>query len=259
MSPPLGLRLTDVGVSYGRRAVVEGITTSIFAAGDVVALLGPNGAGKSTLLKRIVGLLPGAGKIELLGAGPDAVGYLPQDHATPGGLTVYEAVLLGAKRDSTWSVSPAELAQVDATLDLLNITGLAARGLDELSGGQRQMVSIAQSLVRAPRILLMDEPTSALDLHRQLEVLGILRDLASTRGVIVLVSLHDVNLALRFASHAIVMAHGRLQASGPSSEVISAQMMRAVFHVEARLEICSKGRPLIITDTAISSKLIHKF
>ena len=259
MSPPIGLRLTDVGVSYGRRPVVEGVTTSTFAAGDVVALLGPNGAGKSTLFKRIAGLLPGPGEVELLGVEREAIGYLPQDHAGPAGLTVYESVLLAAKRDGAWSVSPAELAQVDATLDLLQITGLAARGLDELSGGQRQMVSIAQSLVRAPRILLMDEPTSALDLHRQLEVLGILRDLASTRGVIVLVSLHDVNLALRFASHAIVMAHGRLQASGPSAEVISAHMMRAVFHVEARLEICSKGHPLIITDTAISSKQIHKF
>ena len=248
MTAPLSLRLVDVGVAYGRRQVVDGVTTPAFAAGDVIALLGPNGAGKSTLLKRLAGLLTGPGRVELTGAGPDEVGYLPQDHAAPAGLTVYESVLLAAKRDAAWSVSPADLAQVDATLERLAITDLAARGLDELSGGQRQMVSIAQSLVRAPRVLLMDEPTSALDLHRQLEVLAILRDLAQARGVIVLVSLHDVNLALRFASHALVMAQGHMLDCGAAPDVICARMMQAAFQVEARIERCSRGRVHVMID-----------
>lgn len=248
MTAPLSLRLVDVGVSYGRRRVVDGVNTPAFAAGDVIALLGPNGAGKSTLLKRLAGLLTGPGRVELTGAGPDEVGYLPQDHAAPAGLTVYESVLLAAKRDAAWSVSPADLAQVDATLERLAITDLAARGLDELSGGQRQMVSIAQSLVRGPRVLLMDEPTSALDLHRQLEVLAILRDLAQARGVIVLVSLHDVNLALRFASHALVMAQGRMLDCGAAPDVICARMMQAAFQVEARIERCSRGRVHVMID-----------
>lgn len=248
MNAPLSLRLVDVGVSYGRRRVVDGVTTPTFAAGDVIALLGPNGAGKSTLLKRLAGLLTGPGRIELAGAGPDEVGYLPQDHAAPAGLTVYESVLLAAKRDASWSVSPAELAQVDATLERLAITDLAARGLDELSGGQRQLVSIAQSLVRAPRVLLMDEPTSALDLHRQLEVLAILRDLAQARGVIVLVSLQDVNLALRFASHALLMVQGRMLDCGAAPDVICARMMQAAFQVEARIERCSRGRVHVMID-----------
>lgn len=248
MTAPLSLRLVDVGVAYGRRQVVDGVTTPAFAAGDVIALLGPNGAGKSTLLKRLAGLLTGPGRVELTGAGPDEVGYLPQDHAAPAGLTVYESVLLAAKRDAAWSVSPADLAQVDATLERLAITDLAARGLDELSGGQRQMVSIAQSLVRGPRVLLMDEPTSALDLHRQLEVLAILRDLAQARSVIVLVSLHDVNLALRFASHALVMAQGRMLDCGAAPDVICARMMQAAFQVEARIERCSRGRVHMMID-----------
>ncbi len=248
MTQHLGIRLVDVGADYGRHRAVDGITTSPFAAGDVVALLGPNGAGKSTLLKRIAGLLTGPGRIELVGAGREEIGYLPQDHAAPAGLTAYEAVLLAAKRNGAWSVSTAELAQVDATMTMLGLTGLAARGLDTLSGGQRQLVSIAQSLVRQPRIILMDEPTSALDLHHQLEVLSLLRDLAETRGVIVLVSLHDVNLALRFASHAMVLADGRLRACGRSLDVICEQMMRAVFAVEARIELCSRGQPHVMID-----------
>ena len=248
MNTPLTLRLVDVGVSYGRRRIVDGVTTPAFAAGDVIALLGPNGAGKSTLLKRMAGLLTGPGRVELAGAGPDEVGYLPQEHAAPCGLTVYESVLLAAKRDTAWSVSSTDLSRVDATLDQLAITDLAAQGLDALSGGQRQMVSIAQSLVRGPRVLLMDEPTSALDLHRQLEVLGVLRDLARMRGVIVVVSLHDVNLALRFASHALVMAGGRMMGCGITADVICAPMMRSAFRVEARIELCSRGRAHVMID-----------
>ncbi|WP_341992762.1 ABC transporter ATP-binding protein [Azorhizobium sp. AG788] len=248
MSAGVSLQLINVGVSYGRHKVVDGVSTSAIASGAVVALLGPNGAGKSTLLKRIAGLLTGPGRVDIVGAKREEIGYLPQHHASPAGVTVYESVILAVKRNGAWSVSAAELTQVDATLDMLGITGLAPRELEDLSGGQRQMVAIAQTLVREPRVLLMDEPTSALDLHRQLEVLGVIRDLAQTRGVIVLVSLHDVNLALRFASHAMVMARGQIVASGRSLDVISAQMMQAVFHVEARIELCSRGRPHMIID-----------
>lgn len=246
MCEALGVRLVEVGAAYGRRPVIDGITTPRFTSGDLVAVLGLNGSGKSTLLKRMAGLLTGPGRVELSGAGRDDIGYLPQDHASPAGLTVYESVLLSAKRDAGWSVSPAELSRVEATLAMLGLTPLAFRGLDTLSGGQRQLASIAQSLVRQPRLLLMDEPTSALDLHRQLEILKILRDLAQRRGVIVFISLHDVNLALRFATHALVMENGRLLTCGLSADVISAQMMASAFKVEARVETCSKGSTFVI-------------
>lgn len=248
MRKVLGVRLIDVGARYGRRTVIAGITTPRFAAGDIVAVLGLNGSGKSTLLKRMAGLLAGPGQVDLSGAGHHQIGYLPQDHPSPAGLTVYESVLLAAKRDASWRIAPPDLLRVAATLEMLGLEGLAFRGLDTLSGGQRQLASIAQSLVRQPRLLLMDEPTSALDLHRQLEILRIVRRLATGQGVIVFVSLHDVNLALRFATHAMVIANGGLVACGPSAEVISAQMMGAVFRVAARLETCSKGGTFVLVD-----------
>lgn len=248
MSEALGVRLVDVGAAYGRTTVLAGITTPRFAGGDLVAVLGLNGSGKSTLLKRMAGLLTGPGRVELSGASRDDIGYLPQDHSSPAGLTVYESVLLSARRDAGWSVSAAELSRVDATLAILGLTPLAFRGLDTLSGGQRQLASIAQALVRQPRILLMDEPTSALDLHRQFEILKILRRLAQRQGVIVFVSLHDVNLALRFTSHAMVMANGKLVACGSSSTIISTEMMGSVFKVAARVETCSKGGAFVIVD-----------
>jgi iron complex transport system ATP-binding protein len=248
MSEALGVRLVDVGAAYGRNPVISGITTPRFAAGDLVAVLGLNGSGKSTLLKRMAGLLTGPGRVELSGAGRGDIGYLPQDNASPAGLTVYESVLLSARRDAGWSVSAAELSRVEATLAMLGLTPLAFRGLDTLSGGQRQLASIAQSLVRQPRLLLMDEPTSALDLHRQFEILKVLRNLAEAQGVVVFVSLHDVNLALRFTSHAMVIANGKLMACGSSSTVISTEMMGSAFKVAARVETCSKGSAFVIVD-----------
>ncbi|WP_245272333.1 ABC transporter ATP-binding protein [Xanthobacter sp. 126] len=248
MSEALGVRLVEVGAGYGRRPVIDGITTPRFTGGDLVAVLGLNGSGKSTLLKRMAGLLEGPGRVELSGAGRADIGYLPQDLPSPAGLTVYESVLLSARRDAGWSVPAAELSRVEATLAMLGLTPLAFRGLDTLSGGQRQLASIAQSLVRQPRLLLMDEPTSALDLHRQFEILKILRNLAEAQGVIVFVSLHDVNLALRFASHAMVIANGTLTACGSSSAIISTEMMESTFRVSARIETCSKGISIIIVD-----------
>lgn len=248
MTGSVSVRLLEVGASYGARHVLRGVTTPAFVAGEVVALLGPNGSGKSTLLKRMAGILTGPGQVDLTGANRDEIGYLPQDHATTSGLTVYESVLLSARRGGFWSVPDAALVRVDAMLAMLGMTDLAFRGLDALSGGQRQLASIAQSLVRQPRLLLMDEPTSALDLHRQLEVLDILRTFARMRDAVVFVSLHDVNLALRFAHKVLVMAGGQVRACGASAEVIGPEMMRSVFNVEARVEACSKGQPHVLLD-----------
>lgn len=248
MTEPLSARLVDVAASYGRRPVLKGVTTPAFFGGAVVALLGPNGSGKSTLLKRMAGVLPGTGRLELKGAGPEDIGYLPQDSAAAPALTVYESVVVSARRGALWTVPDTILAQVDAVLAQLGLTDLAFRGLDALSGGQRQLASIAQSLVRQPRVLLMDEPTSALDLHRQLEVLDILRTFARRQGALVIISLHDINLALRFTDKALVMAGGRMQACGASADVICTDMLRAVFGVEARVEACSRGQPHVLFD-----------
>lgn len=245
---PVGLRLDGVGVSYGRAAVVAGVTTPRLDGGTVVALIGPNGSGKSTLMKRIAGLVPGDGRVDHGGVARREIGYMPQDHASTAALTVYKSVILAAKQEGGWRVSDAELARIDDTLAALGIADLAFRDLSALSGGQRQLVSIAQTLVREPRILMMDEPTSALDLHRQMEVLGLVRRLATERGILVLVSLHDLNQVLRFADQALILARGRLHACGPSRAVITEAMMREVYRVEARLEVCSRGLSHLIVD-----------
>jgi len=131
---------------------------------------------------------------------------------------------------------------------MLEIEDLASRHLTELSGGQRQLVSLAQALVRSPRVLLLDEPTSALDLQRQVEVLELLRALARGKGLCVVIAIHDLNQALRFADQVAVLGGGRIVASGAPVEVLTPALLREVYGVEARLERCSRGVPFLAVD-----------
>jgi iron complex transport system ATP-binding protein len=121
----------------------------------------------------------------------------------------------------------------------IGISELAFSDLDELSGGQRQFVSIAQTLSRDPEIMLLDEPTSALDMGRQTQVLDLMRRLAQDRGMIVFIALHDLNQVLRFADQVLVIADGRARSSGPCEDVVTVAMLREVYRINARIERCA--------------------
>ena len=250
----VAIALEGLGARYGRRTILAGIDTGFLPGGSLTALIGPNAAGKSTMFKRIAGLVAGPGTVHLSGTrGGDPIRYMPQDTGGNAVLTVYESVLLAAKQGSGWRVSAAELAAIDEVLGALHLEELAFRGLGELSGGQRQLVSIAQALVREPEVLLMDEPTSALDLFRQVEVLAFMRRRAAERQMAVLIALHDLNQALRYCEQTIVIAGGRMVAGGPTVEVITPTMLRDVYQVEARVERCSLGRPMLIVDSTAAA------
>ena len=250
----VSIQLHDLGACYGPRTIISGVSTARFVGGQVVAVVGPNAAGKSTLFKRIAGLIDGPGEVNLQGSakGVQGISYMPQGLNASARLTVYESVLLARKQLAPgWTVHDDELRLVDEMLDALGIRDLSFRNLGELSGGQQQLVSIAQTLVREPEVLLMDEPTSALDMHRQVQVLNFMRALARQRQVIVFIALHDLNQALRFADQVLVIADGTAQGSGPSHEVINEAMLRAVYKVEARIERCSRGQHHILIDDIV--------
>jgi len=249
----VGLALTGVGAKYGKHTVLSGVHTDILHGGVMTAVIGPNAAGKSTLFKRIAGLASGPGTVVLSDTlkGLDTICYMPQDTGANAVLSVYESVLLASKQGTSWKVRDSELMAIDRILEALRIEDLAFRGLGELSGGQRQLVSIAQALVRQPEVLLMDEPTSALDLFRQFEVLGFMKALAAKSGMAVLIALHDLNHALRYCANTIVIAKGAMVASGPTGEVITSAMLRDIYRVEARIEACSQGKPLVIVDHSV--------
>lgn len=250
----VSIQLENLGAHYGNRAIISGISTTPFLGGQVVAVVGPNAAGKSTLFKRIAGLIDGPGKVMLEGSkkGLQGICYMPQGLNASARLTVYESVLLARKQLTPgWAVQDEELALVDRILGSLGITELSFRNLGELSGGQQQLVSIAQTLVREPEILLMDEPTSALDMHRQVQVLKFMRALAKAQEIIVFIAIHDLNQALRFADQVLVIAQGTSQGNGPSEEVITVQMLREVYQVEARIEKCARDLSHIIVDDIV--------
>ncbi|WP_343713153.1 ABC transporter ATP-binding protein [Inquilinus sp.] len=261
---PVTLELRDVSVAYGRRAVLHGITTPVMRGGEVTAVIGPNAVGKSSLFRRIAGLVGGPGEVLVDGrpAGgweqgdPNRPCHLPQEAAVNAVLTVLESVLLARKSSAGWRVDDSDLDAVTRTLALLEIDDLAMRNLGELSGGQKQLVSIAQALVRDPRILLMDEPTSALDLQRQVEVLTLVRDLARSRGLCVLIALHDLNQAVRFTDRVLVLKEGRVAACGEPRTVVTARMLREVYGVEARVETCSDGMPMVLADRSTRRRRI---
>jgi iron complex transport system ATP-binding protein len=248
------LTLSGVGVAYGKRRVLSDVDAADLRGGEVVALIGANAAGKSSLFRRIAGLAAGDGTVTLGGtsrvAGRDTPQccYLPQDTAVNAVLSVYESILLALKQGGAWSVSDEELRRIDGVLRDLEIEDLAFRGLGELSGGQRQLVSIAQTLVREPDVLLLDEPTSALDLHRQFEVLSLVRRLARERGMLVLISIHDLNQALRFADRVMVLAHARLVAMGDPRAIVTPALLDEVYGVRARVETLAGGEPYVLVE-----------
>jgi iron complex transport system ATP-binding protein len=246
----VALRLSGVGAFYGKRLAVSDVSTPALTAGEIVAVIGPNAAGKSTLFKRIAGLIGGPGEVQLSESkkGKGAISYMPQDTSANAVLTVYESILLARKQGSAWSVADDDLQLIDQVMGALNIGPIAFRDLGALSGGQRQLVSVAQTLVREPDIMLMDEPTSALDLHRQVEVLSFMQAQARQRGMIVLIAIHDLNQALRFADKVLLIADGRMRACGDPLEVINPIMLREIYGVDARIEKCSRQFDHVIVD-----------
>ncbi|MEE1610391.1 ABC transporter ATP-binding protein [Microvirga sp. CF3016] len=246
------LQLTDVGVRYGKLEVLSGVTTPVLMGGEVTAVIGPNAAGKSSLFRRIAGLLDGPGTIRIddgsLQPGSGHVCYMPQDTSVNTVLTVYESILLARKQGAGRKVTDEDLEEVDRVLYDLHIEPISFKGLHELSGGQRQLVSLAQVLVRDPKILLLDEPTSALDLHRQVEVLALIRSLAKDRGICVILAIHDLNQVLRVADRVMVIDAGTMVTCGPVAAVITPALLQTIYKVEGRIEHCSRQSPHVIID-----------
>ncbi len=257
------LQVRNLTVGYKRSTVLHGIDLPDVAPGQVVALVGPNGAGKSTLLRSLAGLLSATGEIRLGDLDllrckrrerAAVLGFMPQTLPDGIALSVLET-LLGALRggDSLAMVGSAREQQdkACAVLEQLGIMHLALQPLESLSGGQRQMVSLAQAVIRQPRLLLLDEPTSALDLRYQNDVMSMVRQLAD-QGRIVVVVLHDLGLAARWADQIMVLERGRLNAAGSPAQTLTPAMLEQVYRVRARVERCSQGRVQIHVDGSVS-------
>jgi iron complex transport system ATP-binding protein len=259
-----GLHIHDLSVNYGKRPVLVSLDAGPLPRGQITALLGPNGSGKSTLLRTLAGLTKASnGSLSLDGetlalsavsARSHSVVYLPQ--ALPAGvrLQVLESVLVAARATRDGAQQPrgkphsSDIEHAHAVLQRLGIEALAARSLDELSGGQRQLVGIAQALIRDPQVLLLDEPLSALDLNHQFHVMQVLREVTRERGIVTVVVLHDINVAMRACDRAMLLHDGRIVHFGPPPQVVTAASLAQVFGVLARIEPCSRGHHQVLID-----------
>ncbi len=249
----VALHIKNTHIGYGAATVLRDLTLPPLSGGRVVGLLGPNASGKSTLIRTITGIHPlqsGEVSLELDGVtcGPaerrKACGYVPQDLPTTASLTAFETALVAARRQCA---TPVE--RTAEVFHELQIDHIAHRYLGELSGGQRQLVGAAQMLVGQAAVMLLDEPTSALDLHHQLFLLQHLRERALREGSLVIVALHDVNLATRFCDTLLLLHNGQLHSSGTPAEVVQPEAIRQVYRVEAEI-VDHHGMPIMTPQRA---------
>ncbi len=242
---------------YGVRTVVDGIDLTI-PAGQVTAIIGANACGKSTLLKTLARLLtPSGGNVLLDGSDihrlptrqlARSLGLLPQSPIAPEGIVVADLVGRGRHPHQRWfgGTSGADDKAVAEALAATGIADLADRNVDELSGGQRQRVWVAMALAQQTDILLLDEPTTFLDVTHQVEILDLLTDLNRQRGTTIVMVLHDINLAARYADHMVAVHEGRVVASDSPAAIITPDLVRQVFGLDS----------LVVTDPVSGAPMV---
>lgn len=252
------LAAAGLALGYGDRQIIDDLDVEV-PPGQVTIIIGANGCGKSTLLRGLARLLPPSrGSVFLDGksiqtmpskAVARLMGLLPQSPIAPEGITVADLVGRGRYPHQGWfrQWSADDDRAVAEALEATDTLELAERSIDEMSGGQRQRVWIAMALAQETDLLLLDEPTTFLDLSHQVEVLDLLTDLNRQRGTTIVIVMHDLNLACRYADHLIAMADGAIVAEGAPHEVITVETLQSVFAMKATVV----DDPVSLTPTVI--------
>jgi len=237
------LRLDNVSLGYGKQAVLRNVSLEA-KPGEMLGIIGPNGSGKSTLIRGITRLIqPSTGKIFLDGSDvahinrqklAQLMAVVPQSPALPEPFTALEVVLMG--RTPHLGLlryeGKKDLAIVKGVMEATQTLAFAERRVGELSGGERQRLTIARALAQEPKIILMDEPTANLDINFQIETLGLARQLCRQHKLIVVVTLHDLNLASQYCDRLVLLSDGRIYCQGTPGMVINAQTIKDVYGAE---------------------------
>jgi iron complex transport system ATP-binding protein len=258
LNPPVpALRVSDLSFAYGPAApaVLSGLSMEA-APGTITSLLGPNGSGKTTILNLILGwLVPLKGRIDIAGQALEAysrrdmsrlIGIVPQNEGLAFDLSVIEYALLGRAPYLGLLEMPGEEERrlAAAALETAGLTPLASRSVLSLSGGERQLATIARVLAQDPGTLLLDEPTAHLDIGNTRRILHLLRDLREA-GKTILLTTHDPNIASSVSDSVVLLKSGRVLACGPPSSVMTSGNLAATYGVPIRI-IDVEGRPFVL-------------
>ncbi|NLI12082.1 MAG: ABC transporter ATP-binding protein, partial [Peptococcaceae bacterium] len=238
------LQAKELAVGYDSRTVVGGINLEALK-GQFICLLGPNGSGKSTILRCLAGLLaPLQGSVFLKGnllyrMEPKelsrTMAVVLTERLSPGLMTVFDVAAMGRYpyTDFFGRLSGEDIQKTWEALCLVNAHDLAERYFDELSDGEKQKVLLARALVQEPEVIILDEPTSHLDVKHRLEVMKILRQLTKEKGITVILSLHEIDLALKSCETALLVKNGRILTYGPPEEILSEEMVAELYDIES--------------------------
>lgn len=271
------LTLDNLSVALGGRTIIDRISAE-FHGGEMTAIIGRNGAGKTTLIKAIANLTSHSGAIRLtesddmpldrsgssqLSPNDDSrlngssgsqtipggrtplpgkeIAYVPQLASLTSRLTVFEMILLGLSGSLRWHVTNEQLHQVNHIIEEMHLESIARQPFHTLSGGQKQLVSMAQSLISRPKVLLLDEPTSALDLRHQLIVMDLAQKYTRDTGAVTIFVVHDLMLASRYGASLLLLHQGKIRAFGSAEEVLQPELLEQVYHVEISVERTKNG------------------
>ena len=253
------IQINYLSFSYTSVPILNGITLDLTGP-KFVSIMGPNGVGKSTLIHCINKILtPSGGTVMIDGKNVKDItikelakqmGYVPYSASDTFPLSVVDTVLMGRHPHSNWGTLDSDLEKVYDVLDELGISHLAMRNFNELSAGQHQKVMLARGLVQEPAVLLLDEPTSNLDVRHQLDVTKLLKRLSVEKQILIIMISHDINIAAKYSDEVVMMHQGKIFATGTPQDVVTADNLKKVYGVEARI-VDDFGVPHVILEDSI--------
>lgn len=252
----LELTVEDLSVRYGSNLILDSICAKLMG-GEMTAVIGKNGAGKTTLIKALAKQIKSTGKISICDGNTQyddrCIAYVPQMGMCVARLTVFEMVLLGLVKNLHWKVPEEYVQKVNQMLQALGLTQLAARPFHELSGGQRQLVFLAQSFIARPKVLMLDEPTSALDMKHQLVVMDKVKEYTEKTGAITIFVVHDLILAARYSNYMLLLNENKIMKQGTPREVLLPKLLEEVYGVSVHVEENAIGQFSVIPQSPLSS------
>ncbi|MBC7085155.1 MAG: ABC transporter ATP-binding protein [Methanomethylovorans sp.] len=240
--------------AYRKYPVLKDVTFQS-ANGTVLCLVGPNGSGKTTLIRCIDRILEPEGSVFIDGKNirdmhrkeiAKIIGYVPQTGSKIISTTVFDVVMMGRNPHMGWQAGEEDFVMVEEAIQLLEIQEIAERQYNELSGGQQQKVLIARAVAQNPQVLLLDEPTNNLDIRHQLEAVSIIHKLSREKEITVIMAIHDLNIAARYADKLMMLKDGNLVAIGNPADLVTKERIREVYGVETKI-IQDPEAGLIIT------------